>query len=131
MFPSQPENPREQAKAIMLRSGKELPEVEIKRQGEEDDQTEQEKKQKPELIKGKQEEKQDAPLKAPPLPFPQRQQKSRLDKQFEKFMKSFQQLKLNIPLLDVINIMPAYSKFLKDIISHKRKWEDHETIPIN
>ena len=27
--------------------------------------------------------------------------------------------------------MPAYSKFLKDIISYKRKWEDHETIPIN
>ena len=40
MFPSQQENPREQAKAIMMRSGKELPEVEIKRQGEEDDQTE-------------------------------------------------------------------------------------------
>ena len=45
-------------------------------------------------------------------------------------MKSFQQLKLNIPLLDVINTMPAYSKFLKDI-SHKRKWEDHEIIPLN
>ena len=71
----------------MLRSGKELPEIEIKRQGEEDDQTEQEKE--PELIKGKQEEKQDAPMKAPPLPFPQKQQKSKLDKQFEKFMKSF------------------------------------------
>ena len=27
--------------------------------------------------------------------------------------------------------MPAYAKFLKDIISHKRKWKDHETIPIN
>ena len=46
-------------------------------------------------------------------------------------MTSFQQLKLNIPLLDVINTMPAYTKFLKDIISHKRKWEDHEKIPIN
>ena len=46
-------------------------------------------------------------------------------------MKSFQQLKLNIPLLDLINTMVAYSKFLKDIISHKRKWEDHEIIPLN
>ena len=33
IFPSQPENPREQAKAIMLRSGKKLPEVEIKKAG--------------------------------------------------------------------------------------------------
>ena len=46
-------------------------------------------------------------------------------------MKLFQQLKLNITLLDVINTMPAYSKFLKDIISNKRKWKDHEIIPIN
>ena len=34
MFHSQPENPREQAKAIMLRSGKQLPEVEIKKHDE-------------------------------------------------------------------------------------------------
>ena len=27
--------------------------------------------------------------------------------------------------------MPAYAKFVKDIISYKRKWEDNETIPIN
>ena len=67
----------------------------------------------------------------PPLPFPQRQQKSKDDKHFGKFLKAFQQLKLNIPILDVINTMPAYAKFLKDILSHKRKWEDHETIPIN
>ena len=57
MFPSQPENSRKQAKAIMLRSGKKLPEVEIKKQDEGNDQTEQEKEQKPELIEGKKEEK--------------------------------------------------------------------------
>ena len=28
-------------------------------------------------------------------------------------------------------MMPAYVKFLKDIISYKRKWEDFKTIPIN
>ena len=83
------------------------------------------------MINEKKKEKKETLLKTPPLPFPQRQQKSKLDKQFEKFIKSFEQLKLNILLLDVINTMPAYSKFLKDIISHKRKWEDHETIPIN
>ena len=26
--------------------------------------------------------------------------------------------------------MPKYAKCLKDIISNKRKWEDHETIPM-
>ena len=34
MFPSQLENPREQAKAIMLRSGKQLLEAKIKKQDE-------------------------------------------------------------------------------------------------
>ena len=34
MFPSQPEKLREQAKAIMLRSGKQLPEADIKKQDE-------------------------------------------------------------------------------------------------
>ena len=27
--------------------------------------------------------------------------------------------------------MPKYAKCLKDIISNKRKWDDHETIPMN
>ena len=83
------------------------------------------------MIKNKKDEKKGTPPKTPVLPFPQRQQKSKLDKQFENFIKSFQQLKFNIPLLDVITSMPAYAKFLKDIISNKRKWKDHETIPIN
>ena len=60
-----------------------------------------------------------------------KQQRTKNGKYFGKFLKAFQQLKLNIPILNMINIMPAYTKFLKDIISHKRKWEDHETIPIN
>ena len=27
--------------------------------------------------------------------------------------------------------MPKYAKFLKDILSNKRKWDAHETIPLN
>ena len=27
--------------------------------------------------------------------------------------------------------MPKYAKFLKDIMSNKRNWDDHETIPMN
>ena len=35
MLPSQPENPREQAKAVTLRSGTQLPEVEVRTEKEE------------------------------------------------------------------------------------------------
>ena len=98
-----------------------MPEVETNKHVDGVVQNNLEKEQKNKEVEEKKEEKKEAPSHTLPLPFPQRKQKSKLDKQFEKFMKSFQQLKLNILLLDVINIMPAYTKFLKDIISHKRK----------
>ena len=90
MLPSQSEYPREQAKAIALRSGKKLPGVESNSQGEGVVQDTQEEEQRIEMIKEKKKEKKETPLKIPPLPFPQRKQKSKLHKQFEKFMKSFQ-----------------------------------------
>ena len=35
---------------------------------------------------------------------------------------------INIPLIEASEQMPKYAKFLKDIISKKRKLEEHETI---
>ena len=122
-LPSQPENPREQVNAIMLRSGKQLPEVGINKEEEEvAKNVHKEERQTKEYIEEKESTKKEVPKNfTPPLPFPQRQQRTKNDKHFGKFLKAFQQLKLNIPILDVINTMPAYAKFLKDIISHKRK----------
>ena len=110
----------------MLRSGKQLPKVGIKKEEEEvAKDIHKEERQTKEYIEEKESKKEKVPNFTPPLPFPQRQQRTRNDKHFGKFLKAFQQLKLNIPILDVINTMPAYAKFLKDIILHKRKWEDH------
>ena len=122
-LPSQPENPREQVNAIMLRSGKHLPEVGIKKEGEEvTKDVHKEEKQTSKYIEEKGLKKEELPTTiTPPLPFLQRQQKRKDDKHFGKFLKAFQQLKLNIPILDMINTMPTYAKFLKDIISHKQK----------
>lgn len=125
-LPNQPKNPREYVNAIMLRSGKQLPQVGIKKEEEEvAKDLHKEEKQTKECIDEKGSKKGDVPKTiTPPLLFPQRQQKSKHDKHdkhFGKFLKAFQQLKLNIPILNVINTMPAYTKFLKDIISHKQK----------
>ena len=35
---------------------------------------------------------------------------------------------INIPLIEAFEQMPKYAKFLKDIISKKRKLEEHETV---
>jgi hypothetical protein len=40
-------------------------------------------------------------------------------------MKVFKQVKINIPLLDAIQQVPAYAKFLKDLCTQKRKSRNH------
>nr|XP_023916883.1 uncharacterized protein LOC112028427 [Quercus suber] len=47
-------------------------------------------------------------------------------KEAESEMK--EQLHMNIPLIEALEQMPKYAKFLKDIISKKRKLEKHETV---
>ncbi|XP_022876925.1 uncharacterized protein LOC111395149 [Olea europaea var. sylvestris] len=74
-----------------------------------------------------------SPVKAyvPPIPFPQRLQRKKLDNQFAKFVEIFKKQHINIPFADAIAQMPSYSKFLKEILSNKRKLEEHETVCLN
>ena len=37
---------------------------------------------------------------------------------------------INIPSLDVIQQIPAYAKFFKDCFTHKRKFQEHETVAL-
>ena len=55
------------------------------------------------------------------IPFPQRLKKNKLDKQFSKFLDVFKKLQINIPFTDALEQMPSYVKFLKDILSNKKK----------
>lgn len=66
----------------------------------------------------------------PPVPFPQRLQKSKLDKQFSKFLEVFKKLHINIPFADALEQMPSYVKFMKDILSKKRKLGEFETVAL-
>ncbi|XP_050897522.1 uncharacterized protein LOC127104379 [Lathyrus oleraceus] len=55
------------------------------------------------------------------LPFPTRnKKKGQHEKNFEKFVELFKKLEINIPLLEALQQMPTYAKFMKDIISKKR-----------
>nr|XP_017250814.1 PREDICTED: uncharacterized protein LOC108221447 [Daucus carota subsp. sativus] len=67
----------------------------------------------------------------PPIPFPQRLHNKKLEKQYEKFLQTFRQLHINIPFADALAQMPLYAKFLKEMLSRKRKLEDVETITLN
>ncbi|XP_061344027.1 uncharacterized protein LOC133290002 [Gastrolobium bilobum] len=66
----------------------------------------------------------------PPPPFPQRLQKQTDDKQYKKFLDVLKQLHINVPLVEALEQMPSYAKFMKDILAKKRKLEEYETVAL-
>ncbi|KAL4272348.1 hypothetical protein GQ457_13G013560 [Hibiscus cannabinus] len=66
----------------------------------------------------------------PPPPVPQRLKKHKEDLQFQKFVSMLDQFHNNIPFLEAIEQVPSYAKFLKDIVTKKRKAESYETVPV-
>ncbi|XP_048140761.1 uncharacterized protein LOC125316465 [Rhodamnia argentea] len=67
----------------------------------------------------------------PSIPYPERLQQHKIDKQFSKFLDVFKKLHINIPFADALARMPSYAKFLKEILANKRKLEDYETVKLN
>ena len=63
-----------------------------------------------------------------PVAYPQHLRKNKLDKQFTKFMEVFKKLHINIPFADALEQMPNYVKFMKDILSRKRRLSKFETM---
>ena len=97
---------------ITLRSGKEVDQplpkpVEESRQGE---------KMQPENILL---EEDTMKYRIPP-PFPQALRGKKKETQQAGILEVLRQVKVNIPLLDLINQVPAYAKFLKDLCTIKR-----------
>ncbi|XP_055959793.1 uncharacterized protein LOC130014857 [Mercurialis annua] len=116
--------PHEQAKAITLRSGTILEgpkvpnEVVIEKESDKI---------------GKSEEKEEEVILkpyAPKLPYLQRMKKVEDDKNFSKFLDMFRKIHINIPLTEAISQMPKYAKYLKEIISNKRKFDDVGTVTL-
>jgi hypothetical protein len=63
-------------------------------------------------------EKTDSP---PVLPFSHVMTKQRKVNHNSEIFETFKQVRINIPLLDVIKQVPSYAKFLKDLYTMKRK----------
>ncbi|KAJ9562175.1 hypothetical protein OSB04_007335 [Centaurea solstitialis] len=61
------------------------------------------------------------PTHVPNVPFPARLAKAKLEAKLGKFLEMMKQLHINIPFMDAITEIPTYAKFLKDLISTKRR----------
>src|SRR5262249_15804702 len=67
----------------------------------------------------------------PRIPYPQKPKQEKLKEQYGKFLDLFKQLHINLPFIDALAQMPNYAKFLKEILSNKRKLEDISTVTLN
>ncbi|KAK8535928.1 hypothetical protein V6N12_012592 [Hibiscus sabdariffa] len=63
-----------------------------------------------------------------PPPFPQRLKKQKQDYQFKKFFDILKQVHINLPLVEALQQMPNYAKFLKDMVTRKKRIEEFETV---
>ncbi|KAL4350580.1 hypothetical protein AHAS_Ahas10G0156200 [Arachis hypogaea] len=69
-----------------------------------------------------------APKYKPKMPYPQKLQKETKDKQFSKFLEVFRKLQINIPFAEVLEQMPIYVKFMKELLSKKKHLKGDETV---
>ncbi|XP_030497803.2 uncharacterized protein LOC115713460 [Cannabis sativa] len=128
-LPSDTENPRrdgkEHCKAVTLRSGKIIESNVAATRSKEPSsiQKEGEMKKKPAtsaveippvVTASSQHSAAEKSLQKPPPPFPQRFKKQQDDGQFQRFLDVLKQLHINIPLVEALEQMPTYVKFLKD-----------------
>ncbi|XP_009770567.1 uncharacterized protein [Nicotiana sylvestris] len=52
------------------------------------------------------------------------------DRMFSKFLSILSQVQLNNPLVDVLHEIPKYAKYIKDIVAHKRRLTEFETVAL-
>jgi hypothetical protein len=57
----------------------------------------------------------------PKAPYPERLQAPKKGGKLEDILEVFKQVQINIPFLDTIKQIPSYAKFLKDLVTVKRK----------
>ena len=51
-----------------------------------------------------------------------------MGKQFSRFLEMFKKIKINIPFAEALAQMPNYTKFLKDILSKKKKFAEEGVV---
>ena len=60
------------------------------------------------------------PMPRPPLPFPQRLVKKTENGKYQRFITMLKQLSINVPLVEALEQLPGYAKFMKDLVTKKR-----------
>ncbi|XP_057247947.1 uncharacterized protein LOC130590072 [Beta vulgaris subsp. vulgaris] len=133
-FPGNSEQPpKAHINAVILRNGKELKDHPLKEQSKRnvEEMVQTEKVVENEIVEeGRGNLLYPIRPYTPPVPFPQRLARAKLEKKYGKFLDILKKLHINIPFLEAIYEMPSYAKFLKDMLSNKRKIEENATVSL-
>ncbi|KAL4329594.1 hypothetical protein AHAS_Ahas13G0315700 [Arachis hypogaea] len=142
-LPSQPQpNLRGGLNAITLRSGTTLEEIPPRAKGEEihEEEVVIEAPHEEEVV-DKRHEEEGVNLKEPkrkaimdesvPIPFPSMVKKAKKTLEFDlNMLQVFRKVEVTIPLLDAIQQILKYAKFLKDLCTHKDRIGELETLSL-
>ncbi|CAN6576777.1 unnamed protein product [Malus baccata var. baccata] len=143
----------ETAKAITLRSGKELGDHKKKpsKQGlneeekllqEEEQETKATTREESTLSQPLKASKQSQPIKVSPnscsssciplnVPFPSRLRQSKKEENKKDILEIFREVQVNILLLDAIKQVPKYAKFLKKLCTMRKRISNKEVVQVN
>ncbi|KAK8985093.1 hypothetical protein V6N11_076784 [Hibiscus sabdariffa] len=117
----------EQCKAILMTSGKVLKTPTENKQGEATAAKPKAAETATAAPQLKQPRKDTLEEPRPPPPFPQRLQKHKQEYQYKKYFDILKQVHINLPLVEALQQMPNYAKFLKDMVSRKTRIGEFET----
>ncbi|XP_015159334.1 uncharacterized protein [Solanum tuberosum] len=70
------------------------------------------------------------PKVKPPPPFPQKFRKQKEEKCFGKFIEFLKEVHVNLPLIDVLQGIPKYAKYLKDVVANKSRLTEYATVAL-
>jgi len=134
-------NPKEHCKAITTRSGKVVGEgigdklnAEESGMEKEKDESEGEKeKSREESGKSEKNFKSENQMRSPPVrdvSYPHAPSRKDRDRQFARFTDVLKRLQINIPFTEALEQMPTYVRFMKELLTKKRKIPDQETFEL-
>ena len=63
--------------------------------------------------------------------FPPRIKRQKEEAHFEKFIDIFKEIHISIPLVEALKQVPNYVKFLNDVLTKRRKFEEFKVVPLN
>ncbi|CAL9000822.1 unnamed protein product [Prunus brigantina] len=67
----------------------------------------------------------------PNVPFPRKYMQFKKEENEKDILETFKKVQINIPLLNAIAQIPKYAKFLKDLCTNKRRFKEHEQVALS